>query len=352
MQTPTFVGFDVHRNTVVATALDPMGHRVNQETLGPSDAELVRYLERLPSGPKRVVLEACSVWEHFFDAAASTGAEVILSNPKKTKAIAEAELKSDRVDSETLAELLRLNGIPEAYAPEEETRRLRRLVLERLFYLSKEKAIRSHLYSVLLRKGIPYDDGIMMRRAQRETLRELGIPEIDRGLDALVHLDETTKRLDHAVHDAFEKSTDAKLLSTIPGVGEITALTLVAFLCPIDRFPSIDKVSSYCGLRPTNHQSADTVWHGKLVRNCNHVLRWVLIEASWCTRRYEPRGDVAKVGKRISRRKGSGRSAVAAAHKLLKICYAVLKRRTPYQPHAPEPEGRNATAADPSGCRT
>lgn len=128
---------------------------------------------------------------------------------------------------------------------------------------------------------------------------------------------------------------------------EITPLTPVAFLCPIDRFPNIDKVSAYCGLCPTTHQSGDTAWHWKLVHNCNHVLRWVLIEASWSTRRYEPRGDVAKVGKRSSRRKGSGRSGVAAAHKLLKICYAVLKRGTPYQPHAPEPEGRNVTPANP-----
>ena len=54
-----------------------------------------------------------------------------------------------------------------------------------------------------------------------------------------------------------------------------------------------------------------------------------------------------KVDKRSSRRKGSGRSAVADALKLLKICYADIKRGIPYQPHAPEPEGRNVTPADP-----
>ena len=347
MQNETFVGLDVHKNTVVATAMDPWGERINQTTFGPRDDELIEYLQGLPPGPKHVVLEACSVWEHYFDAAASTGADVTLSNPKKTKAIADAELKSDKVDSETLAELLRLNAIREAFPPDEPTRVLRRLVLERLFYHSKEKSIRSHVYSVLLRKGIPYDDGVMMRKRDREKLRELKIPEVDRGLDALVHLDELTTVLDKAVHENFAKSKEAQLLATVPGVGEITALTLVAFLCPIDRFPNIDKVSSYCGLCPTNYQSGETVRHGKLVRNCNHVLRWVLIEASWSTRRYEPRGDVAKIGKRSARRKGAGRSAVDAAHKLLKICYAVLKRGTPYQPHAPEPEGRNATAAGP-----
>ena len=102
-----------------------------------------------------MVLEACSAWEHFYDAAASTGADVVLCNPKKTKAIAEAELKSDKVDSETLAEFLRLNALRASFPSDEATRVLRRLVLECLFYHSPEKAIRNHAYSVLLRKGNP-----------------------------------------------------------------------------------------------------------------------------------------------------------------------------------------------------
>jgi hypothetical protein len=91
-QSETFVGLDVHRKTVVATAVDPLGHLVSQVTLGPSDAELAHYLRALP-GSKHVALEACPVWEHFFDAAESTGAKVVLSNPLKTRLIAEASLK-------------------------------------------------------------------------------------------------------------------------------------------------------------------------------------------------------------------------------------------------------------------
>ena len=117
MQNEAFVGLDVHKNTVVATAVDPLGHRIDQSTLGPTDTELVRYIPGLPPGRKHMILEACSVWEHFYDAAASTGADVVLCNPKKTKAIAEAELKSDKVDSETLAELLRLNAVRASFPP-------------------------------------------------------------------------------------------------------------------------------------------------------------------------------------------------------------------------------------------
>ena len=76
----TFVGLDIHRKSVTATALDAAGAQLSQERFGASDTELIDYLEKLP-GRKQVVLEACTLWEHFYDAAERTGAIVVLSNP-------------------------------------------------------------------------------------------------------------------------------------------------------------------------------------------------------------------------------------------------------------------------------
>lgn len=112
----TFVGLDVRRKSVYATAFDTAGSRVSQERFGASDAELIDYLDRLP-GRKRVVLEACTLWEHFYDAGEATGASVVLSNPYNTRLIAEASRKTDKLNSEALASLLRLNSVPESYAP-------------------------------------------------------------------------------------------------------------------------------------------------------------------------------------------------------------------------------------------
>ncbi len=95
MEAETFVGLDVSRNGVVATAVDPLGGLIDQSSLGPTDAELIGYLRRLP-GVKRVALEACTMWEHFHDAAVAAGADVVLSHPYKTRLIADASLKSDK----------------------------------------------------------------------------------------------------------------------------------------------------------------------------------------------------------------------------------------------------------------
>ncbi len=344
MEAETFVGLDVSRKSAVATAVDPWGELIDQSTLGATDAELIAYLQRLP-GTKHVAIEACTMWEHFHDAAAAAGADVVLSHPYKTRLIADASLKSDKVDSEALATLLRLRALPTAFVPSEETRALRRLVRERVFYRKQFKAVANHTYALLIAKGVPYDDGILGLKRRREELRSLHLPEVDRGLDRLVELDQATRVLDEAIHAAFLGSKEAQLLESIPGIGELTAVTLVAFLCPIARFASFDELSSYCGLCPTNYQTAETSYKGKLKSDCNHILQWILVEASYIHRQNARGSYVARVGRRGARRKGVKRGAIDAAHALLRIIYAILKRGTPYTPHAPErPSCKTRTA--------
>jgi transposase len=285
MESELFVGLDVHKKTVVATAVDREGNRVDQSSFGSRDSELISYLDGLP-GRKHVVLEACNVWEHYYDAALSTEAEVTLAHPYRVRLISEASLKSDKVDSETLAELLRLRGIPVAYAPNPEIRALRQLVRDRWFYKREEASIKSHIYAMLLRKGVQYDDRLLGQKRKREELRSHQIPEVDRGLDVLNRFDELTKDLDEAIHQEFLESKDAQLLKTIPGIGEYTAVALVAELCPIDRFPNVEKLCSYAGLVPTNHQSGESSYQGHLKTDANRMVKWLLVEASWSHRQW------------------------------------------------------------------
>jgi transposase len=331
----TFVGLDVHRKIVVATALDSSGHQLSPEKFGSDPEALTDFLERLP-GPKRVALEACPMWEHYYDTVASTGASVTLSNPYKTRLIAEASLKSDKVDSEALARLLRLDSLPTAYAPPPETRRLRILVRDRVFYRRYWTAVAHHTYGFLIRRGIEYEDRLLRLRRKREVLRDHHLPEVDRGLDTLAALEERSRELDHVIHEACEASEEAQWLLTIPGIGELTALALVAFLCPIERFRGPRQVCSYVGLVPRYFPSADRRWFGRLKRDSNALVRWLLVEASWTHRHRAPRGELAKFTRRISRRRGPGKGTVAGAHKLLRIVYTILKERRPYRPHAPE----------------
>lgn len=144
--------------------------------------------------------------------------------------------------------------------------------------------------------------------------------------------------MDSRVHEAYEGSPNAQLLTSIPGIGELTAMIVVAELCPVDRFANINKACAYAGLVPTNHQSGETSYQGHLRQDSNHLLQWALVEAAWAHRRWAARSsDVTRIGTRVARRRGKAKGNTAAAHKLFKIVYAVLRRGTPYTPERPRP---------------
>ena len=334
MESVTDVGLDVHKSVVVATAIDSMGMRIDQRKIEPIDSELTEYLRGLP-GEKRVAIEATSVWERYFDAALQAGSLPVLSNPLKTRLIAETSLKSDRVDSEALATLLRLNALPTAYAPPPEIRSLRRLVRDWVFFQRKLVAVRNHTYAILLAKGVSHSSGILSRKRSRETLRGR-LPEIDRGLDGLRALEALLAPIEKDLEAAAKSSREAQLIRSIPGIGALTAVTLTAFLTPIGRFRNVRQVIAYCGLCPTNYQSADTSYQGRLRKDCNHLLQWILVEASWLHRTRVRSGLVARAGKRAARRRSRGGGAITAAQRLVQLVYAVLRRGTPYTVHAPE----------------
>jgi transposase len=347
MDTNTYVGLDIHRKSIVATALDARGETVGEAKLGPTAAELTDFLRGLP-GIKHVVMEPCTVWEPLYESLEEEGVETRLTNPLRTRLIADATIKTDRVDSQALATLLRLDAIPRIYVPDAETRALRHLVRERYFYRRKAASMLNRAYAQLIRRGVEYPDRALRTVAGRTRIRALGLPDVNRAIDTIEYLREKTKELDREVHDAYLRMPEAQWLKTIPGVGELAAVTLAAFLCPIDRFPTIGRLSSYVGLAPSTHQSGEFCYQGKLKWDSNELLQWLLIELSWTHRQRAPRGTVAKLGARVSRRRGKGKGTVAAAHKLLKIIYAILKEKRAYRPHAPERPAAMQGVQDPT----
>ena len=346
MDPNTYVGLDIHRKSIVATALDGGGKPVGQAKLGPSQLELTDFLRSLP-GRKHVVMEPCTIWEPLYEALEKEGVEAVLSNPLRTRLIADATIKTDRVDSQALATLLRLEAIPRIYVPDAEGRALRHLVRERYFYRRKAASVSHRAYAELLRRGIEYPDRVLKTVAGRRRMRALGLADVTRAVDTIEYLREKSRELDREIHRAYLRLPDAQWLKTIPGIGELAAVTLAAFLCPIERFASVDRLSSYVGLAPSTHQSGEFCYQGKLKWDSNELLQWLLVELSWTHRQRAPRGAVAKVGARVGRRRGKGKGTIAAAHKLLKIIYAILKEKRAYRPHAPERSAAMQVVQDP-----
>ena len=133
------------------------------------------------------------------------------------------------------------------------------------------------------------------------------------------------------IKDTVSQNPQMKLLTTIPGVGPYTALTVLGEIADVKRFIGSHKLCAYAGIVPSVRNSADTVHHGHITKRGNSMLRWILTEAVHTHVRYAPNSDLTNFYKhRLAKKRGTSKATVAAASKLLRIIYWVSKENRGY----------------------
>ena len=329
-----YVGLDVHKKFCQATVLDSGGEIVLRKRIPSKREDIVGFFEKMRDC--RVAIESTGVWEFIYETIASCGIDVVLANPLKTRLIAEAKVKTDKVDSEILAQLLRSNMIAESYVPSKQVRELRRMVRERSLMKKVTTSLRNYIYAQLIRRGIEYKRGCLGSKVGRERVREvLDDNRLAYLFDLLEFAERTVKDFSYdELLEHFRRDEDAKVVSTIPGVGYYTALTIIAEYGDISRFrDNTDAVVSYCGLAPRVHQSSTTCYHGSISKRGSPMLRWIPVEATMNHLRYcKEKSDcrLCRFHQRISRRRGRNKARVATAAKLARIIYWMLRLRQPF----------------------
>jgi transposase len=123
----------------------------------------------------------------------------------------------------------------------------------------------------------------------------------------------------------------ATRLFNIPGIGQFSALLLAAEIADIHRFPSYKKFCSYSGLAPSTHQSGSKIYHGRIIKDSNAYIRYILIEAVSHTIKKDD--SLYWFHERIAKKHGSSKARIATARKLAKIIYFMLSRNQDYYPH-------------------
>jgi transposase len=319
-------GLDVHKDSTYATILNQDGKIVNQTKM--SNERVLSYLTHF--NVHRVAMESSNQVASLYRILESKGYSVVLSHPKKTRYIAEAKIKSDRVDSKAIAELLRLDALPLAYMPDRETAALREKVRRRAFLVRERVKLRVKIKSILTYEGVewPSDYGLFTGKGV-EWLHALSMDSVESYLRVVRSLDDEIKLISRQLRGQAEDNEDVKLLMTIPGIGYYSALLVKSEIGDINRFPFGERLCSYAGLVPSTHASGNTVRHGGITREGSRWLRWVMVEAAQThVHRYDT--SVTRAYNRIAERKGKRVATVAAARRLLMVCYSVLRNKRPY----------------------
>lgn len=329
-----FVGLDLHRRVVQVVILADDGQLLSEQRFPATRAALERFAREQLSPAHAVALEATFNTWPVVDLLAPYAGEIVISNPMRTRAIAEARIKTDRVDAAVLAHLLRLDYLPRVWLPDPHTQHLRRLTTERANLVADRTRIKNRIHAVLHHRLLEPPKGDLFGPANLAWLRTLaldpqGRAALDRQLRQLdcIHTEIATLEQQLVGH----ASTDprVKLLMTLPGVDYRVAETLLATLGDAARFPSADRAAAYLGLVPSTRQSAEHCYHGPITKQGRAHARWLLVQAAQHLDRNP--GPLGVFFRRIARKKNRNVAVVATAHKLVLIAWHMLTNNEPYR---------------------
>jgi len=309
---------------------------------------VVRSLGRIETTPEALRLFAgslCDQDEVALEATCNTHAiarllerhvgRVLVSNPTKTRAIAEAKVKTDKVDAQVLAQLLAAGFLPSVWLADNDTQALRRQVARRAHIVRQRTRLKNRVQSILHRNLVPRCPAAdLFGHKGRAWLAEQELPADERqAVEALLrqlnfHGDEL-KLVDAELSRVALASEEVKRLMTIPGVDATVALSIVAAVGDFSRFSSPQRLVSYLGLNPRVRQSGgQPAAHGRITKQGRAHARGMLVEAAWVAAKIP--GPLRAFYERVRARRGMQIAVVATARKLAVLCWHLVVRGEDY----------------------
>jgi transposase len=248
--------------------------------------------------------------------------------------------KTDDVDSKSLALQLRSGTLNANWEPDEELESDRNLLRSRKRCNRDGARVKNRIHALLKINGVTLPDDIIAKHWSRKFVRWLETIEFRNG--------STRRTLDHMLADlkhlrASEASMikdlrargradryreTIELLSTIPGISWLSAITLVFEIGDIKRFPRNEDLCSYVGLVPGEHSSGESVRKGSITPRRNTILRQLLVECSWTAASHDP--ELTRYHNTKCRRMKPSKAIISVAQRLLKRIRSVWLTRKPF----------------------
>jgi transposase len=329
-----YIGMDFHKQFSQVAVMDQQGQIIEERRLDHDQLEgLKQYFSQFDSDTS-IALEATRGWYWMVDFLQNQGFDVKLVHAKKARIIAESTIKTDKVDAKILAHLNRCNFLPEAYIASPQRRSERELLRYHISLVKIQTSLKNRIHGILSKHNIQQDFTDVFGRSGREFLKDLALPtifrlELDGYLDVLdkvsVVLSQAKKQIDHHCHAWPE----AALLTSVPGIGVYGALLLAAEIADINRFGNIKKFCCYAGVVPSTHQSANKIYHGRIIKDSNKYIRFVALEAVKHAIKQDPK--LRHFYQSIEKAKGKNKARIATARKLLVSIYHMLKDHAVYK---------------------
>lgn len=327
------IGLDVHRDFAqVAIWQDGLVRQAGQIAATP---EALRVFADSLAATDEVALEATGNTHAIVRLLEGRVARVVVSNPQKTRAIAEAKVKTDKVDAEILAQLLAADYLPGVWVADEDTQARRRQVARRAHLVRQRTRLKNQVQAILHRNLIPRCPAAdLFGLKGRRWLAEQELPADERrAAEALLRqLDFHAQELgliDAELARIALGCEDTRRLMTIPGVDVTVAMSITAAVGDFSRFASPNKLVRYVGLNPRVKQSGgQPASHGRITKQGRAHARGMLVEAAWVA--VKTPGPLRAFFERVRARRGMQIAVVATARKLAVLCWHMITKGEDY----------------------
>jgi transposase len=334
-----FAGLDVDKRSMAITFSD---HGTMQKSLKLpySGRQLLNYTSKhFPGQRVAFVYEAGPTGFGLHDELMAEQQFCLVVSPSMVPSAPRKRVKTNRLDSKKLSEGLRGGQLQGIHVPPPAYRELRHLVQLRDTQVAQLKATKLRIKSLLLYEGIefPAADGKWSGRVlqQLETLRCNATVrfKLDQLIDTLqfhfLSAAKVQKQIRHFCQSDIELNSCISFLTSLPGVGTITATHALARLGDWRQIKDVRQIAGFLGLVSSEHSTGDKENRGEITRIGDKRLRSKLIQCAWTAIRQDPelRTFYRRIYERHPKKVAARKAIVAVARKLTTRMYAVLKEQ-------------------------
>jgi transposase len=323
-----YSGIDLHSSNSFVGVINEQDQRLFRRKLPNDLSTILQALDPFKESLEGVVVESTFNWYWLVDGLMENGYKVHLANPSAIKQYEGLKHTDDNWDSFWLAHLLRLGILPEGYIYPKETRSVRDFLRRRLIYV-KHKT--THILSLqsLFNRAL----GIRISSRDIYKLKEENVKEIfddpnlvtivKHSLGTIHFLKRKVKEIEKDILGQVKLRKEFILLKTIPGIGDILALTIMLEVGDITRFKKVGNYSSYCRCVKTNRLSNNKSKGKGNSKNGNKYLSWAFVEAAHFAKRFCPEAEkfyhrkIAKTKEVVARK--------ALANKIARASFYIMR---------------------------
>ena len=325
----TYIGLDTHRETIHGTALNKNGNIIYSAEFANTKEALHEFMKEFPSWNTVIAIEACNFWRGCYKILKEMGYTIKLANPVTCHKIAH-EKKTDKVDSKILADLTRVNYLPEVYIPTDEINALRDVTRHKIHFTRFKVRTQNKIKSCLSRSGISYKEDLWNKEGI-QWLKELKNYEINSYLELYKTIQKEEQTIKNKIDKIAKAKEETAFLETIPGIGYFGASLIYAEIGDIHRFPTVKHLHAYSGVAPGIYQSG-TKTRMPSRKSVNYWLKWITIQcAGRLTLKNTKPSKLRNYYFKVRNKKGWKTARKATARKLLTVVWYVLHNKIPYR---------------------